>query len=212
MTSISENRPPLTLEQGVIKLMQQPGVADAVNLILEHASKAPPKKKAKVPKATSREERELAAALAESAAMAAAAEAGAAASMASAEPAAGLADDGPIDAPIKVGKANLPALEEMQAAGYMGTASSMRNTWAWARDHVSSGTYQVWPTPTGGVQEPLRFDAWGWPGEGTTCEEWINMLTYWTAMKEQIIGGASRSQRASVDSQLAAFSSGRRGR
>ena len=38
------------------------------------------------------------------------------------------------------------------------------------------------------------------------------MLTYWTAMKEQIIGGASRSQRASVDSQLAAFSSGRRGR
>ena len=75
----------LTLEEGVLKLMQQPGVMDAVLKILEHASKSSKKPKtaqAKAPlsKASAaklrREEAEsaeLAAALAESAAMAEAA-------------------------------------------------------------------------------------------------------------------------------------------
>ena len=219
MSAAGEKRhpPAATLEEGVLRLMQQPGVMDAVMTILEHANtKPPPPKKAKPTKAmTAQQKREaleseqLAAALAESAAMAAAAATAAATASGQQGASSSLpeVEEGvPPISHIPSGKANLPSLEEMQTAGYMGTASQMRNTWAWARDHVDSGTYQVWPTPTAGLQEALRFDAWGWPHAETTCEEWINMLTYWTAMREQMISGASRSQRAAVDDAFAGYS------
>jgi hypothetical protein len=216
MSSASEKRPAATLEEGVLKLMQQPGIMDAVMTIIEHANAKKKAKAAAKPVSSQQQKREalesqqLAAALAESAAMAAsAAEAAATAERkqgASSSNAKPEEAERPSIARIPIGKANLPSLEEMQAAGYMGTASQMRSTWAWARDHVDNGTYQVWPTPTAGLQEALRFDAWGWPHAESTCEEWINMLTYWTAMREQMISGASRSQRAAVDDAFAGYS------
>jgi hypothetical protein len=213
MSSTSEKRPAATLEEGVLKLMQQPGIMDAVMTIIEHANAKKKAKAAAKPVSSQQQKREalesqqLAAALAESAAMAASA--AEAAATAERKQGASSSDAKPEEAErarIPIGKANLPSLEEMQAAGYMGTASQMRSTWAWARDHVDNGTYQVWPTPTAGLQEALRFDAWGWPHAESTCEEWINMLTYWTAMREQMISGASRSQRAAVDDAFAGYS------
>lgn len=64
---------------------------------------------------------------------------------------------------------------------------------------------ECWPTPVDGVQEAVRFDAWGWPNKDSTPSQWIEMLTYWIALREQLVGGASRTQRRGVANQLACF-------
>ena len=38
MSGVSEKRPAATLEEGVLKLMQQPGVMDAVMTVIEHST------------------------------------------------------------------------------------------------------------------------------------------------------------------------------
>jgi hypothetical protein len=88
----------------------------------------------------------------------------------------------------------------------------MRTTWAWAKEGAGpSRDGLIWPTPTSGYTDPLRFDAFGWPGSATTCEEWISMLSYWTALREQMVSGASRAQRNNVDRAMAGFRGSRRG-
>ena len=126
MSSTSEKRPAATLEEGVLKLMQQPGIMDAVMTIIEHANAKKKAKAAAKPVSSQQQKREalesqqLAAALAESAAMAAsAAEAAATAEI---KQGASSSDAKPEEAErpvsrIPIGKANLPSLEEMQAAG-----------------------------------------------------------------------------------------------
>ena len=99
--------------------------------------------------------------------------------------------------PVKKGPAKLPTVA-MQAAGYQGSAGALRGTWSWAKefgkDHV------VWPTPTSGFQEALRFDQHGWPHAETTPEEWVTLIGYWTVLREQMACGASRTQRGAMDS------------
>jgi len=89
------------------------------------------------------------------------------------------------------------SIEAMREVGYLGTAQTLKATWAWAREQGLQGA--VWPTPTAGAQEAVRFDACGWPTAESTPEEWLNMLSYWTALREQLVGGASRSQRNAVE-------------
>ena len=199
--SISKQR--CTTEEGVLLMMQQPGVLDAVLKILESSSQRKQDKKS-LPVADEGVD-------ARRSPQPGATEA--------TEPGLAHADGGEYEAmpvgyvePTKIHPCKLPSLEEMQAAGYQGSAAAMRTVWQWAKDHVNSGTYCVWPTPVAGMQEALRFDAWGWPHQTTTCEEWINMITYWTAMREQMISGASRSQRAAVENAFAGFSDRRGGR
>ena len=109
------------------------------------------------------------------------------------------------------GKATLPSLDAMREAGYQGSAGNMRAVWQWAKEQAGPNRdNMIWPAPTGGHQEPLRFDACGWPHASTTCEEWLTMLDYWTAMREQMMFGASRAQRNMVDRTLESFGSRRR--
>ena len=209
---------PKSCEEGVLLLMQQPGVLEAVMKIVDHAAKQKSKKApSKKDRMAVEEEEQLQRALALSASETQTTEI---ASTPSSAPAASSSAP-PIEyeaAPvgyveptrIPSGRINLPTIEAMQAAGYQGTAGAMRGVWQWAKDHVNSGTYCVWPAPVAGVQEALRFDAWGWPSPTTSCDEWINMLTYWTAMREQMISGGSRAQRGAVDDALAGFSRNRR--
>ena len=93
--------------------------------------------------------------------------------------------------------AKTPTIEAMREVGYLGTAQTLKATWAWAREQGALGA--VWPTPVAGMQEAVRFDACGWPHAESTPEEWLNVLSYWTALREQLIGGASRSQRNAVE-------------
>jgi len=165
---------PRESEEGVLKLMQQPHVLEAVQIVLEMAKDAP------LPEVES----PLAA---------------------EPEPEAVEAPPPPKPPP---GPAKLPAIEDMHAAGYQGSLQAMRATWSWAkdfgRDHV------VWPTPTSGMQEALRFDAHGWPHSQTTPAEWIDMLTYWSVLREQMACGASRTQRNAVDLAYRQFEGSRR--
>jgi len=90
----------------------------------------------------------------------------------------------------------------MRKAGYLGEERELKAVWAWVRDQ---GDGAVWPTPTAGPQEAVRFDACGWPNENSSPEEWITYLTYWTVLREQLVGGASRAQRRAASSALAGF-------
>ena len=105
--------------------------------------------------------------------------------------------------PVKKGPAKLPTIDAMQAAGYQGSAGALRGTWSWAKefgkDHV------VWPTPTSGMQEAMRFDAYGWPCSMTTPAQWMEMLSYWAVLREQMACGASRTQRNAVDQLFTGF-------
>ena len=69
---------------------------------------------------------------------------------------------------------------------------------------------QLWPTPVDGVQEAVRFDAWGWPNADSTAQQWVEMLTYWTAQREQLGGGASRAQRNAVSRNIERWSGQKR--
>ena len=180
-------------QKGVIKMMEKPGVLEAVLTVIEtdlygnglhveepDAAAADAAEKPNTEAAPAVEEEEEA------------------------------AEEPPLPPPPKPppGPAKLPTIEVMQGAGYQGSAAQMRGTWQWAkdfgRDHV------VWPTPTSGLQEALRFDAHGWPHSQTTPAEWIDMLTYWSVLREQMVCGASRSGRNAAESQLNAFQGRRR--
>jgi len=95
--------------------------------------------------------------------------------------------------PVPKGPITLPAIQAMREVGYLASAGEMRDVWAWAKAH--SPEDGVWPTPTAGVQEAMTFDACGWPNPNTTAAEWLSMLTYWTVLREQLIGGAPRRAR-----------------
>ena len=97
-----------------------------------------------------------------------------------------------------------PSMQAMRAAGYLGSEQELKSIWAWARD---SEQEVVWPTPVSGMQEAVRFDAMGWPTATSSAEEWITCVSFWTALREQLVGGASRSQRRAVTSTLAGFKS-----
>jgi hypothetical protein len=163
-------------EEGVLKLMQQPHVYEAVLCVLDAAKKA----EAAAKKADAAADKKAIAAEKK---------------VAEEERAAGNAL--PQLQPVPKGPAKLPSMEEMQAAGYQGSLQVARGTWTWAKefgkDHV------VWPTPTSGVQEALRFDMNGWPHSQTTAAEWIEQLTFWSVLREQMSCGASRAQRNSVE-------------
>jgi hypothetical protein len=98
-----------------------------------------------------------------------------------------------------------PTMRDMRAAGYLGSEQELKSIWAWARD---SEQESVWPTPVAGMQEAVRFDACGWPTPTSTADEWITCVSFWTALREQLVGGASRSQRRAVTSTFAGFKSG----
>ena len=89
-------------------------------------------------------------------------------------------------------RGGLPSIAAMRKAGYLGDERELKTVWAWVRDQ---GDGAVWPTPTAGVQEAVRFDSCGWPSDNSTPEEWVTYLTFWTALREQLVGGASRAQR-----------------
>lgn len=206
---------PMTCEEGVLRLMQQPGVLEAVLKIVDHAakqkSKKAPSKKARVADEDEDEQLQRALALSKTETTSTEIASTSAAATSAAPTEYEAAPVGYVE-PTRIpsGRINLPTIEAMQVAGYQGSAGAMRGVWQWAKDHVNSGTYCVWPAPVAGVQEALRFDAWGWPSPTTSCDEWINMLTYWTAMREQMISGGSRAQRGAVDNALAGFSRNRR--
>ena len=158
-------------ELGVLKLMKDPQVIQAVEIVIAHGKRV--------------------------------AEMGAIGDDPSAMPSATSMDTEPpepeqIAPPVKKGPAKLPTIDAMQAAGYQGSAGALRGTWSWAKefgkDHV------VWPTPTSGFQEALRFDQHGWPHAETTPEEWVTLIGYWTVLREQMACGASRTQRGAMDS------------
>ena len=90
----------------------------------------------------------------------------------------------------------------MRSAGYLGSEQELKQIWAWARDQEQE---VVWPTPVDGVQEAVRFDACGWPTATSSADEWITCVSYWTALREQLVGGASRAQRRAASSTLASF-------
>jgi hypothetical protein len=100
-------------------------------------------------------------------------------------------------------RAKLPSLEAMRAAGYLESAQSMTKLWAWVKEHDPGDA--VWPTPVATAEEALRFNACGWPDEKTTPEEWLAMLSYWTALREQMITGASRARRKQVTAAFEGF-------
>jgi len=99
-------------------------------------------------------------------------------------------------------RGNPPPIAAMRKAGYLGDERELKAVWGWVRDQ---GDGAVWPTPIAGAQEAVRFDACGWPNENSTPEEWVPLLTFWTALREQLVGGASRAQRRSASSQLAQY-------
>lgn len=178
------------VEEGVLKLMKQPHVLDAVLKVLSASADkqlrsekaASPPLQSQADKTSSGDEKESSAELPRP------------------------------DVRAPRGRVVLPSLEDMQAAGYQGSGAVMRSTWAWAKEGAGpSLNGLVWPTPTAGESEPLSFDACGWPDANTTCEEWINMLTYWQALREQLVSGASRSQRNAVDRAFAGHRASRRG-
>ena len=108
--------------------------------------------------------------------------------------------------PGPAGKPTLPSIEDMHAAGYEGSIKSLRATWQWAKETAGPNRdNMIWPTPTSTPQDALRFDAYGWPIANTTAEEWLNMLSYWTALRDQMMFGAARSQRNEVDAQMSGF-------
>lgn len=187
-------------DRGVVKLMQNPEVAAAVFQILaasesnggEHSSEngsaapLPPKKKklAEAEAAADEEEPE--------------------------EPPLELVHSATLTEK-QLGKATLPPIEQMRAAGYQGNAASMRDTWAWAKDGAGpSRDGLVWPTPGCAAAEAVRYDVFGWPGAKTTCEEWLSMLSFWTALREQMVCGASRAGRKAVDQAFSGFRASRR--
>jgi len=94
----------------------------------------------------------------------------------------------------------LPKIEAMRAVGYLESQQTMKRVWAWAKSHSPDDS--VWPTPVEQEQDGLRFNECGWPSEGSTPEDWLAMLQYWTVLREQLIGGAARSARKAVTSQL----------
>jgi len=100
-------------------------------------------------------------------------------------------------------RGSAPPIRAMRKAGYLGNEEELKNIWAWARSNDPHSS--VWPTPISGVQEAVRFDTAGWPSEKSSCEEWITCVTFWTALREQLVGGASRSQRRAVTNQFAQF-------
>ena len=99
-------------------------------------------------------------------------------------------------------RGGLPTIAAMRKAGYLGDERELKTVWAWVRDQ---GDGAVWPTPTAGVQEAVRFDSCGWPSDNSTPEEWVTYLTFWTALREQLVGGASRAQRRAASNQLEKF-------
>jgi len=92
--------------------------------------------------------------------------------------------------------ASAPHLHRRREAGYLETDDTVRRLWAWVKSHEPDD--MVWPTPTAGAQEPLRFDACGWPAEHSTAEAWLSMIQYWTVLREQLIVGAPRRSRNSA--------------
>jgi len=88
------------------------------------------------------------------------------------------------------GKAKLPPIAAMRAVGYLESSDTMQRLWAWAKEHQPQDG--VWPTPVSHQEEALTFDACGWPSEHSTPEEWLQMLQYWTCLREQLIGGLPR--------------------
>ena len=156
-------------EQGVLKIMKDPQVKQAVEIIIEAG-----KRRAEMG-AIGDEADHIASA----------------SSMDTAAP------EPEIAPPVKKGPAKLPSIEAMQAAGYQGSSGQLRGVWAWAKDFGKD--HVVWPTPTSGLQEALRFDQHGWPHAETTPEEWITLIDYWTVLREQMACGASRTQRNAVD-------------
>ena len=153
-----------TSEQGVLKLMQQPHVFDAVLCVLRAAENNGESAQEELTPAAAEPEREA---------------------------------PGPPPPKPPPGPAKLPSIEVMQEAGYQGSAGSMRNVWAWAKDFGAD--HVVWPTPTSGMQEALRFDAHGWPHSQSTAAQWLEMINFWLLLREQMSCGASRAQRGAVD-------------
>ena len=50
-----------------------------------------------------------------------------------------------------------PPISELRAAGWAAPDDTVRRVWAWAKEHDPDDL--VWPCPTAGTQDPLRFDA-----------------------------------------------------
>lgn len=95
-----------------------------------------------------------------------------------------------------------PSISLMRKAGYLGDERELKSVWDWVRDQ---GDNEVWPTPTAGAQEAVRFDACGWPNEKSTPDDWIPLLSYWTALREQLVGGASRAQRRAASKTMSSL-------
>ena len=105
-------------------------------------------------------------------------------------------DYGPEPVISSVYRGPAPPIEQMHAAGYLGSERELKSIWAWAREHEPNG--YVWPTPVEGAQEAVRFDTAGWPTASSTPTEWIQCLSFWTALREQVSPHAVRIVHASA--------------
>jgi len=100
-------------------------------------------------------------------------------------------------------KVRVPRIEDLRNAGYLDSAEASREAWDWARAHDPNE--EVWPTPINGVQEGVVFNQSGWPDDSTTASEWVGMLTFWTALRMQLVGGAPRRARNSVSKLFSTY-------